>query len=124
MEIKCKFWLEKNGEVVAGDGKIRLLQLIDRHGSIQKAAQNNRMSYRHAWGAIQKMEKRSQIRIVETQTGGKKGGGARLTTPGRDFVARYMRFSDGLEEIIQMKFQEAFQKQKVKTERKKLKADR
>jgi len=124
MEIKCKFWLEKNGEVVAGDGKIRLLQLIDRHGSIQKAAQNNRMSYRHAWGAIQKMEKRSQIRIVETQTGGREGGGARLTTPGRDFVARYMRFSDGLEEIIQMKFQEAFQKQKVKTERKKLKADR
>ena len=111
MEVKFKVWLEKEGEVVAGDGKVRLLKLIERHGSIQKAAQENGMSYRHAWGAIRKMEMRSGLKLVETQAGGRAGGGARLTAPGRDFVARYARFSDGLEEIIQKKFQEAFQEQ-------------
>jgi len=113
MEVKFKVWLQKEGEVVAGDGKVRLLKLIERHGSIQKAAQENGMSYRHAWGAIRKMEMRSGLKLVETQAGGRAGGGARLTAPGRDFVACYGRFSDGLEEIIQKKFQETFREQKV-----------
>jgi hypothetical protein len=39
-------------------------------------------------------------------------------------VARYARFSQGLEEIIRKKFQEAFHEQKVTSEGKKLKADR
>ena len=124
MEVKFKVWVQKEGEVVAGDGKVRLLRLIERHGSIQKAAQENGMSYRHAWGAIRKMEMRSGLKLVETQAGGRAGGGARLTEPGRDFVARYGRFSDGLEEIIQKKFQEAFQEQNASRERKKMKADR
>ncbi len=111
MEVKFKVWLQKEGEVVAGDGKVRLLKLIERYGSIQKAAQENGMSYRHAWGAIRKMETRAGLKLVETQAGGRAGGGARLTAPGRDFVARYSRFSGGLEEIIQKKFQEAFQEQ-------------
>ena len=108
MEIKVKIWLEQKGEVVAGDGKVRLLKLVERHGSIQKAAQENGMSYRHAWGAIRKMELRSGLKLVETRAGGKAGGGARLTAPAKDFVARYARFSDGLTEIIQKKFQESF----------------
>jgi len=124
MEVKFKVWVQKEGEVVAGDGKVRLLRLIERHGSIQKAAQENGMSYRHAWGAIRKMEMRSGLKLVENHAGGRAGGGARLTAPGRDFVARYGRFSDGLEEIIQKKFQEAFQEQNASRERKKLKADR
>ncbi len=45
MGIRFKAWLEKKGEVVAGEGKVRLLQLFDRHGSIQKTAQENGMSY-------------------------------------------------------------------------------
>jgi len=124
MEIKAKIWLEKQGEVIAGDGKVRLLKLVERHGSIQKAAQENGMSYRHAWGAIRKMEMRSGMKLVKTRAGGKAGGGASLTEPARDFVARYARFSDGLAEIIQKKFQEAFGEEKVSRERKKLKADR
>jgi molybdate transport system regulatory protein len=124
MEVKFKVWLQKEGEVVAGDGKVRLLKLMERRGSIQKAAQENGMSYRHAWGAIRKMEMRSGLKLVETQTGGRAGGGARLTAPGRDFVACYARFSDGLEEIIQKRFQEAFQEQNASREKKKLKADR
>jgi len=124
MEIKLKVWLEQEGEVVAGEGKVRLLQLINRHGSIQKAAQENGMSYRHAWGAIRKIEMRSGLKLVETQTGGLVGGGAWLTPSGKEFVARYARFSQGLEEIIRKKFQEAFHEQKMTSEGKKLKADR
>ena len=56
MEIKSKFWIESNGEVVLGGGKTVLLLAVDRLGSIQRAAEEFGMSYRHAWGAIKKID--------------------------------------------------------------------
>ena len=61
MEIKYKMWLEKDAEVIAGNGKVGLLKMIDDLGSIQKAAEKYGMSYRHDRGIIQKMEGRSGI---------------------------------------------------------------
>ena len=124
MDVRFKVWLEKGGEVVAGDGKVRLLQLVDRHGSIQKAAQENGMSYRHAWGAIRKIEKRSGLKLVETQTGGVVGGGARLTPQGKDFVGRFERFRQRLRQTIRENFQDAFPKQSPSRKKKKPEVDR
>ena len=39
MELKFKVWLEKDGEVIAGKGKVGLLKMIDELGSFQKAAE-------------------------------------------------------------------------------------
>ena len=108
MELKFKVWLEKEGEVIASNGKIGLLKLIGELGSIQKAAQEYGMSYRHAWGMIQKIEKRSGLKFVETQVGGKEGGRARLTAAGREFLGQYSTFQKGLTEVIQKKFRAAF----------------
>ncbi len=108
MKVKSKVWIEAGGEVVAGDGKIDLLERIAETGSIQKAAQGIGMSYRHAWGFLQKMEKRGGIKLVKTQVGGREGGGAKLTPPGRDFLKRYSAFREGLDEYIEDKFQRAF----------------
>ena len=48
MQVKSKVWVEAGGEIVAGDGKINLLERIEETGSIQKAAGEIGMSYRHA----------------------------------------------------------------------------
>ena len=108
MEVKYKVWLEKNGEVVVGSGKVGLLKMIDELGSIQKAAEEMKMSYRHAWGFIKAIEKHSRAKFVETQVGGRDGGGARLTPEGRDFLRRYQVFSNGLDEYIDKRFKRAF----------------
>jgi molybdate transport system regulatory protein len=108
MEVKSKTWIEVGGEVVAGDGKIRLLRLIDEAGSIQKAAESLGMSYRHAWGFLQKMETRGGLKLVDTQIGGREGGGAKLTPQGKDFLQRYSAFREGLDEYIEEKFKKAF----------------
>jgi len=63
MEIKAKFWIENKGEVVLGGGKTALLQAVDRLGSIQQAADEFGMSYRHAWGAIRRIEKRAGFKL-------------------------------------------------------------
>ncbi len=108
MQVKLKVWIQAGGEVVAGDGKVHLLELIGESGSIQKAAERLGMSYRHAWGFLQKMETRGGLNLVETQIGGRGGGGARLTPQGKDFLRRYSAFREGLDEYIEEKFKKAF----------------
>ena len=108
MEIKYKVWLEKDGEVVVGNGKVGLLEMVNDLGSIQKAAEKMGMSYRHAWGIIQKIEKRSGFKLVETQVGGKEGGGARLTLQGNELLNQYSAFRKGLDEAVENKFRRYF----------------
>jgi len=108
MEAKSKVWIEAGGEVVAGDGKMEFLRRIDETGSIQKAAGQKGMSYRHAWGFLKKMEMRGGVKLVETQIGGREGGGAKLTPQGKEFLRRYSAFREGLDEYIENKFKKVF----------------
>ena len=63
-----------------------LLERIDASGSISSAASAMGMSYKAAWQAVEAMNNLSELPVVERQTGGKHGGGTRLTTYGRRLV--------------------------------------
>lgn len=106
MEIKAKFWIENRGEVVLGGGKTALLLAVDRLGSIQRAADEFGMSYRHAWGAIKKIEQRAGFKIVDTKLGGKDGGGAQLTPKGKAFVKRADSLLKDLQTIVEKRFRQ------------------
>lgn len=103
MEIKAKFWIENEGEVVLGGGKSALLLAVDRLGSIQRAAAEFGMSYRHAWGTIKKIEQRAGFRIVDTKLGGRDGG-AQLTPEGKAFVATTDALFKELQTLVKKKF--------------------
>ena len=106
MEIKAKFWIENKGEVVLGGGKAALLQAVDRFGSIQRAADEFGMSYRHAWGAIRRIETRAGFKIIDTKLGGKEGGGARLTPKGKVFVDRVDSLLSDLRNVVEQRFKQ------------------
>jgi molybdate transport system regulatory protein len=72
-----------------GPGKITLLELIAAMGSISAAARAMDMSYKHAWDLIEEMNELFGRPLVSTQTGGKEGGGARLTETGQGLVSRF-----------------------------------
>ena len=108
MEIKTKFWIENRGEVVLGGGKTALLLAIDRLGSIQRVADEFGMSYRHAWGVIQKIEQRAGFKIVETKLGGKDGGGAQLTPKGKEFVCKADFLLRDLQAVVAKRFKQKF----------------
>lgn len=72
-----------------GPGKIDLLEAIDAHGSIRKAAAALDMSYRRAWLLVQATEDIFSRPVLATAVGGTDGGGARLTEAGRRIVAAY-----------------------------------
>jgi len=72
-----------------GPGKVRLLEAIAEHGSISAAGRALGMSYRRAWTLVEAMNTGFGRPVVEAQTGGKAGGGARLSALGAEVVARY-----------------------------------
>jgi len=108
MEIKAKFWIESKGEVVVGGGKTALLLAVDRLGSIQRAAEEFGMSYRHAWGAIKKIERRAGFKILDIRLGGRDGG-AQLTPKGKAFVKTTDALFRDLQTIVGKRFRQKSQ---------------
>ena len=72
-----------------GHGKVRLLEMIAKHGSISRAAREMGMSYRRAWLLADEVNTMFTEPILETQHGGAGGGHARLTSSGHALVGHY-----------------------------------
>ncbi|PKP58758.1 MAG: molybdenum-binding protein [Candidatus Altiarchaeales archaeon HGW-Altiarchaeales-2] len=78
MEIKSKLYVVEGEKHIIGDGKIELLEAIERCGSVNNAAKDFGSSYPHAWRYIHEIEETFNKKVVNTKTGGKRGGGSNL----------------------------------------------
>lgn len=58
LTIRGKLWLEKDGELLLGPGRLELLAGLVRYGSLAEAARRLGMSYRAAWGRLRASEAR------------------------------------------------------------------
>ena len=88
----------------------QLLELIDKHGSLQQAAKEFGMSYRNAWGYLGELERAAGFRFLHRIPGGRPHGGMRLTPEAKRFLARYRRFRDGLAQSVKSNFERAFRR--------------
>ncbi|MCG2661619.1 MAG: LysR family transcriptional regulator [Kiritimatiellae bacterium] len=77
-----------------------MLRAIDRTRSLSAAAKSLGMSYRKAWGDLQKAEKFLGIRLSERTRGGRAGGSTRLTGAGRIWMEAYARFRSRVEQAV------------------------
>ncbi|MDP2929110.1 MAG: LysR family transcriptional regulator [Candidatus Omnitrophota bacterium] len=110
MEVKSKVWLEKGGKLAFGIGKYSILKEIAKTGSINKAAKNLNMSYRHAWSYISSAEKRLGEPLLVKAKGGEKGGGAVLTDYAKNLIGKFERLEEGIREFTNKRFGEIFLK--------------
>jgi molybdate transport system regulatory protein len=92
--------LDFDGGARLGPGKVRLLELVEQHGSISAAGAAMSMSYRRAWLLIDTLNRMFSEPVIETQHGGRRGGGAELTDFGRDLVERYRRMEATAAEAV------------------------
>ena len=83
-----------------GPGKIQLLENIRACGSISAAGRAMNMSYRRAWLLVDEMNRICGQAVVETQEGGKGGGGTKLTPFGLTLVARYQKIQRSVERAV------------------------
>jgi len=72
-----------------GDKRIRLLEAIDKTGSISQAAKAVPMSYKAAWDAVDDMNNVAPQPLVNRAAGGRHGGGTELTAFARRLIAFY-----------------------------------
>ncbi|ADR33821.1 transcriptional regulator, ModE family [Sulfuricurvum kujiense DSM 16994] len=94
MKIDGRFWLTKEGQSFLGAGRIELLERIDKTGSINAAAKEMKMSYKAAWERINGMNALADQPLIERLTGGKGGGGTKLTPYARELIATFHRFNE------------------------------
>ena len=89
IELQGSIWMTVAGEKLGGENRVALLAAIAACGSITQAAKAVRMSYKAAWDAIDTMNNLAGEPLVERVTGGKGGGGTRLTPRGEQLVANF-----------------------------------
>jgi molybdate transport system regulatory protein len=98
--FRGRIWIDENNETFLGYGRIVLLERVREYGSITKAAKSMEMSYRHAWQLIDSMNRHAGKPIIEAFTGGKGGGGARLTEEGDRVVTLFRKFYEDFQEFL------------------------
>jgi molybdate transport system regulatory protein len=87
--LRGRLSLDAPGGALVGERRVRLLEAIAEHGSITRAAAAVPLSYKAAWDALEAMNNLSPRPLVERSTGGRQGGGTRLTDAGRELIATY-----------------------------------
>ena len=91
--IKSRIWIEVDGEILLGEGRVQLLKAIAKTGSLSKAAKSMGMSYKKAWSLIDAMNARAEKAVVDSAIGGKKGGGSTLTDYGHSLIEVFERIN-------------------------------
>jgi molybdate transport system regulatory protein len=84
-----------------GGTRIRLLEAIDRHGSISQAAKTLPLSYKAAWDAVEDMNNLGDEPLVERSVGGAHGGGTIVTAYGKRMVAFYRAIEENYQELLE-----------------------
>lgn len=87
--IVVKLQLDLPGGARIGPGKIRLLELIEEAGSLSRAAETMRVSYRRAWLFVQQINNAFDVPAVSTPEHGHGGAAARLTEFGKELIRQY-----------------------------------
>lgn len=90
----------KSNQEFLGDDRIRLLEMIDEHGSITKAAKAVGISYKTAWDTMDAINNLSEKPLFVRMAGGKSGGGTRLTEDGRELIRKYRIIQEEHEKFL------------------------
>ena len=98
--FRGRVWIDGTDGTFLGYGRVVLLERIQEYGSITKAAKSMEMSYRRAWDLVDSMNRQAKRPFVELATGGKGGGGARVTEDGECAIQLFWKFSQDFEAFL------------------------
>ncbi len=110
-QIRSKVWIaDKDGNVIFGLGRLKILEAIDRCGSLNAAAKELKMSYRGLWGKIKTTEESLGKPLLKKKTGGASGGGSELTPLARNLIAEFKKMHGHVNTETDLYFDTRFSK--------------
>ncbi len=90
--IRIHVWIESDKGMILGPGRAKLIENIEKYGSLQNAAKKMGISYRAAWGRIKKTEEVLGYNLLE-----KTHGGYHLSELGRELYQKYTAWYENIE---------------------------
>ena len=103
-------FLDDNNNKFFGEGPARLLHAIEEQGSLRTAAMSMNMAYTKALKILKNAESALGFPLTTRTTGGKAGGGSRLTPEGKAWLTRYENYRDACIQANRQLYQEFFSK--------------
>jgi len=100
--------LDEQDQKFFGEGPCRLLRGVNETGSLRASALRMGMSYTKALKLLNNAEKALGCRLTMRTTGGKDGGGSRLTPEGEEWLKRYEAYRDACVQANRRLYQEFF----------------
>ena len=85
---------DDNGIKFFGEGPCRLLRCVEKTGSLRSAAMEMEMAYSKASKILKQAENNLGFPLTTRSTGGKDGGGSRLTPEGKRWLQQYEAYRD------------------------------
>jgi molybdate transport system regulatory protein len=116
--IAIRFRVDFNAAGSIGPGKIALLEEIARSGSLSQAARDLRMSYRRAWELIDSLNGMFSRTVASSTTGGRGGGGMRLTPFGESVIKSYRKLERDVEKQAALRLESLAQEVATNTQKK------
>jgi len=101
VNVGGELWLSVGEVAFLGETRIGLLEQIGERGSITQAAKAAGISYKAAWDAVDAMNNLAPAPLVATATGGRGGGGTRLTDEGRRLIQAYRRIAGDYQRFLE-----------------------
>ncbi|UQB42917.1 LysR family transcriptional regulator [Thiomicrospira microaerophila] len=99
--IRARFWIVGGeGDGYLGIGRIKLLENIQRYGSINRAAKEMNMSYKKAWKLVEDMNQLACQPLVLSEKGGRQGGGTQVTELGEAYIRYFRDLEDRLSKFL------------------------
>ncbi len=109
MKLDCKIYIQdENGTKFFGRGPYELLKRTEEFGSLNAAAKEMGMAYSKAFRIVRDAENALGFPLLVRATGGKNGGGSRLTVRGKECVRRYAFLEERIKEFARSEFDAVF----------------
>jgi len=102
------YLLDDENRKFFGEGPYRLLRAIEETGSLRAAAGTMDMAYTKALKILRQAEQALNCSLTTRATGGKDGGGSRLTPEGKELLAKYEAYRDQCAEANRRIYRQIF----------------
>ena len=104
-EMKIRLY---NQEKSFGKGVYELMKKTQSFGSLSGAYKDMKMSNSKAWKILKRAEEDLGMPLVERVSGGKDGGGSKLTQEGELLLEKYEKFIQEMNDYANIRFKEIF----------------
>jgi molybdate transport system regulatory protein len=87
-KLLSKQWIvDEEDNIIMGEGRRKILELVEQTGSLNQTAKMLKMSYKAVWGKIKATERAMNIKIVDTD----RKLGSHVTEEGKALLMKYKR---------------------------------